>query len=64
MRIDRVKLIAELARQNTTAKKLAEICGVSRQTICYIRQGKSCSDEVGRKIADGLGVPLDKLLEK
>ncbi len=63
MRIDRVKLIAELARRDTTLKKLSENCGVSRQTLGYIRQGKSCSTEVGQKIATALSVPLEELLE-
>lgn len=49
MRIDRVKLVAELARQDMTQKKLAELAGVSRATINYIKGGKSCSDEVGRR---------------
>lgn len=63
MRIDRVKLVAELARQDMTQKKLAELAGVSRATINYIKGGKSCSDEVGQKIADALGISIKKILE-
>lgn len=63
MRIDRVKLVSELARQDLNQKKLAELSGVSRATINYIRGGKSCSDEVGNKLADALGVPIESLLE-
>lgn len=63
MRIDRVKLVAELARQDMTQKKLAELAGVSRATINYIKGGKSCSDEVGQKIADALGVNIKRILE-
>ncbi len=64
MRIDRVKLVAELARRDMTQAKLAELSGVSRATINYIKGGKSCSDEVGVKIADALGIPVQKLIEK
>lgn len=64
MRIDRVKLVAELTRRDMTQKKLAELAGVSRATINYIKCGKSCADEIGYKIADALGVPVEKLLEK
>lgn len=64
MRIDRVKLVAELTRRDMTQKKLAELAGVSRATINYIKCGKSCADEIGCKIADALGVPVEKLLEK
>ena len=64
MRIDQVKLVAELARRDMTQAKLAELSGVSRATINYIKGGKSCSDEVGVKIADALGIPVQKLIEK
>ena len=63
MRIDRIKLVAELARRDMTQSKLAELAGVSRATINYIKGGKSCSDEVGEKIAGALGVPVDELIE-
>lgn len=62
MRIDRVKLTAELTRQDMTQKRLAELSGVSRITINYIKGGKSCSDAVGQKIADALGVKVSTLI--
>lgn len=64
MRIDRVKLVSELTRQELTQKRLAEISGVSRTTINYIKSGKSCSEEIGKKIAKALNVPIENLLEK
>lgn len=64
MRIDRVKLVAELTRQDMNQKQLAESSGVSRATINYIKSGKSCSDKIGHKIAAALNVPIEKLLEK
>lgn len=63
MRIDRIKLVAELTRQDMTQKRLAELSGVSRTTINYIKSGKSCTDEIGRKIAKGLGVELAQITE-
>ena len=63
MRIDRIKFITELARQDMTQKKLAELSGVSRATINYIRSGKSCTDEVGNKLAKALRVNVKDLLE-
>lgn len=63
MRIDRIKLVSELTRQDMTQKRLAERAGISRATVNYIKGGKSCSDEVGHKIADALKVPLETLLE-
>lgn len=63
MRIDRIKLVAELARQDMTQKQLAERAGISRATVNYIRSGKSCSDDVGNKIAIALGVDIKNILE-
>lgn len=64
MRIDRLKLRMELAKRDMKQIELAELAGVSRATVGYIAGGKSCSDKVGIKIADALGVPIEKLLEK
>lgn len=64
MRINRIKLVTELAKQDLTQKRLAELSGVSRSTINYIRSGKSCTDEIGNKISKALNVPIDQLLEK
>lgn len=63
MRIDRIKLVTELAKRDMSQKKLAELAGVSRATINYIKGGKSCTDEVGKKIAKALKLPLSELLE-
>ena len=63
MRIDRVKLIAEMARQNVRIKDLAEKALVSRVTITAMRGGKSCNTNSARRIAQALGVPLESLLE-
>lgn len=64
MRLDRIKLATELVRQDMTQVELAKKIGVSRITVNGIRNGKSCSDEVGYKIAEALGVDISKLLEK
>lgn len=58
MRIDRIKFVSEMMKRDLTQCKLAEMSGVSRVTIGYIKAGKSCSDEVGQKLAKALGVKL------
>lgn len=63
MRIDRFKLTTELMCQELTQKQLAEISGVSRATINYIKAGKSCSDEIGKKIAKALKVKVTDIIE-
>ena len=63
MRIDRVKLITEMARQDMTQLRLVELSGVSRATVSGIQNGRSCSSRSAVKIADALNVPLETLLE-
>lgn len=63
MKIDRIKLVSELKKRDITQKKLAELAGVSRATINYIKASKRCSDEVGQKIAKALKLNIKDLLE-
>ncbi len=63
VRIDRIKFVTELERRNMTQTRLAELSGVSKATISYIKCGKSCSNEVGQKIAEALGVAVEEILE-
>ncbi|MCD7744810.1 MAG: helix-turn-helix transcriptional regulator [Lachnospiraceae bacterium] len=62
MRIDRVKLVAELARQDMTQLRLAELAGISRITVNGIVNGRSCSRKTADKIATTLKVDLQKLI--
>lgn len=64
MRIDRVKLIAEMARQNLKVQELAELAGVSRMTITAIRGGKSCNKNSALHIARALGVDVTEIMEE
>lgn len=64
MRIDRVKLIAEMARQDITSIRLAEAADVARTTISAVRCGKTCTPAIANKIAAALGVPLENIVTK
>lgn len=61
MFIDRYKLKIELMKRDITQKQLAEMCGVSRETISGIVRGCSCSGKTGYKIAQALGMELEDL---
>lgn len=54
-RIDRVALIAEMARKDLTCNDLVKLSGVSRATVTAARSGKSISDETADKLAAVLG---------
>ncbi|MEE0596759.1 MAG: helix-turn-helix transcriptional regulator [Agathobacter sp.] len=64
MRIDRIKLTTLLMEKDLTQKKLAELAGISRGTVSYIKCGKSCTDEVGKAIACALQVNVEDILEE
>lgn len=64
MRIDRIKFVMEITKQDITLIELAKRCGVNRVTLSNIKCGKSCKPEIAQKVADGLGVDLNRLLEK
>ena len=52
MRINRVKLITEMAKQEISVVQLNEITGVSKTTICAVRKGKTCNQRTAEKIAN------------
>ncbi len=63
MRLDMVKLRAEMFRKEITQTDLAEKVGISRPTINGICNGRACSDETAEKIASALGVDMEVLRE-
>lgn len=64
MRIDRIKLIAEMARQDMTVAALADKACVSRACISAMRGGKSCRANSIKHVARALGVQVEDLLEE
>lgn len=55
MRVDRVKLAAEMARADLNVKRLSELSGLSRATVTGVKSGKSCSKDTAYKLASVLG---------
>ena len=55
VRIDRVELAAALARKDLNVMRLAELAGVSRNTVTAVKNGKSCSKETADKLVAVLG---------
>lgn len=63
MRISREKVEVLMARQSITSQQmLSDKSGISRQSICYILNGRSCQPFVGGKIAKALGVDVTEIL--
>lgn len=57
-----VMLIA-MAKKQYNCAGLAKASGVSRATISYIRNGKTCKPDVAGKLAIALGLSVEELIE-
>ena len=64
MRIDRIKFITELAKQELTLTDFSKKIGVNRTTLSNVKSGKSCRDDISYKIANGLGVSIKDLIKE
>lgn len=63
MKISKSKLSILMAQNNINFIRLAESSGVSRTTLSYINNGKSCRPEVVSKIANALNTNITELIE-
>lgn len=64
MKLDRVKTLVCMARKEMSGTDLAEMSGVSRQTISSVLHGKDCFPETVGKIATALGVDPAAIVER
>jgi len=53
-----------LADRRMTKTALADLCGVSRQSISTLLRRGTCEPRTAGKLAEGLGVPLNDILEE
>ena len=59
--LDRVAVIAEMARQDLTTEELSRKAGVGRSAVNKARIGQTMWRTTAGHIADALGVPLESL---
>lgn len=62
--LDRVKVVAEMARKDVTGDELAQQAMVGRSAVLNARKGRRIYRTTAQHIAAALGVPLEELLEK
>lgn len=61
--VDRVKVIAEMARQDMTGEELAQKAGVGRSAVMKMRKGKAVWRTTATHVARALGMNLEDLKE-
>lgn len=64
MKINALKVQILMGERGLTIKRLAELSGVSRQTISCILSGKGCTPQVAYKIATALEQELCEIVRK
>lgn len=64
MKINALKVQILMGERGLTIKRLAELSGVSRQTISCIISGKGCTPQVAYKIATALEQELEEIVRK
>lgn len=64
MRIDRLKFVTELTKQDLTLIELSKRSGVNRVTLSNVKCGKACREDIAQKVAKALNIDLEKLIEK
>lgn len=64
MRIDRKKLMCLMLDKNLNQKELGEAAGLTRNTICAVKNGKSCNHDTASKIAKALNIDVTEIIEE
>lgn len=64
MKVNAITLVSELMKRDMNVTQFSQFSGIPRQTLYQIKGGQKCSDVMGKRIADALGIPLDQLKEK
>jgi len=64
MKIKIQKVSLTMAEMGINYSTLSELSGVSRATISYIKNGKSCRPDVVNKIAAALNVDVTEIIEQ
>ena len=62
MKVDKVKMACEIARQNTNQSEIAKKCGLHRKTVNNAYNGRSCSKRTVELISNALNIPPNNLV--
>lgn len=63
VKLDSDKMILAMAKKQYNCARLANASGVSRATISYIRNGKTCKPDIAGKLAEALDLQVEELIE-
>ena len=63
MKISKIKLELEMSKQLLRQQDLADLSGISRQTLSAIMNGRNCKPNILGKVAQALKVEPREIIE-
>lgn len=63
-RTSAIKIRTLLYQKGMTQTEMANKSGLTRQTVSFVCNGKSCSADTAQKIAECLGVQMEEIMEE
>lgn len=63
MKLDKAKFMYEVSRSGLSLGEVAELAGLSRATVSYAKNGKSCTEDTVMRIAEALGVAPERIID-
>lgn len=63
MKLNPMAIRIEMAKRQFSGAQLAELAGLSRQTVSAILHGKDCAEATAGKLANALGMDVTELME-
>ena len=63
MKLNPMTIRIEMAKRQFSGAQLAELAGLSRQTVSAILHGKDCAEATAGKLANALGMDVTELME-
>lgn len=63
MKLNPVTIRIEMAKRQYSGARLAQLAGLSRQTLSAILHGKDCAEPTAGKLADALEMDVEELME-
>lgn len=64
MKLDKARFMYEISRRDLTLGEVAELAGLSKATVSYAKNGKSCTEDTVRRIAEALNVEPERITDE
>lgn len=63
MKLNPMTIRIEMAKRQHSGARLAQLAGISRQTLSAVLHGKDCAEQTAGKLARALDMDVEELME-